>query len=409
MNRRTFIATLGGTFLCGRLEKGLASQLFNPCLGALPAHLAADPTFQEAWNGIDPTRVWDCHAHLVGVGDGSSGAYANPHTTNPLFVSQFVQRIFYMNAACARNAKGEIDRSYVEHLHGLLNGLPHGIKIMLFAFETFHDTNGAIDWRRTTFHTPNKYARDMAQDFPSRFEWVASIHPYRSDCVAELRRAKQDGARAVKWLPSAMGIDPASKKCDEFYAAMADLNLPLITHAGHEAAVDVGSGQSYGNPLLLRRALDHGVRVVIAHCASLGKDHDIDKGPGGPWIDSLQLFDRLMHEPAYERLLFGDISAITQRNRAEKALAYLLPRKYLHERLLNGSDYPLPGVMPLFSLEHLAQKKLLDEKAIPVLKQVRKYNALLFDFLLKRRVNIRGDYFDATVFHTRPFFQTISG
>ena len=35
--------------------------------------------------------------------------------------------------------------------------------------------------------------------------------------------------------------------------------------------------------------------------------------------------------------------------------------------------------------------------------------ALLFDFLLKRRVNIRGDYFGAAVFQTRPFFQNING
>ena len=209
----------------------------------------------------------------------------------------------------------------MEHLHSLLDGMPHGAKVMLLAFESFRDSSGATDWRRTTFHTPNNYARDLAREFPARFEWVASIHPHRNDCVTELRRSKQDGARAVKWLPSAMGIDPAAKKCDEFYAAMAELNLPLITHAGHEAAVDVGAGQAFGNPLLLRRALDHGVRVVVAHCATLGKDRDIDKSPNGPWVDSLQLFDRLMHEPAYEKLLFGDISAVTQRNRAEPALA----------------------------------------------------------------------------------------
>ena len=206
-----------------------------------------------------------------------------------------------------------------------------------------------------------------------------------------------------------MGIDPSSKHCDEFYAALRELNLPLVTHAGHEAAVDVGSGQAFGNPLLLRRALDHGVRVVVAHCASLGKDRDIDQGTNGPWVDSLQLFDRLMHESAYEKLLFGDISAVTQRNRAEHALTYLLPRKHLHHRLLNGSDYPLPGVMPLFSLDYLVRKNLLDEKAVAALNEVRKHNALLFDFLLKRRVNIRGDYFDATVFQTRPFFQTTNG
>ena len=36
------------------------------------------------------------------------------------------------------------------------------------------------------------------------------------------------GAVTVTWLPPAMGIDPASKRCDAFYDAMARLDLPLL-------------------------------------------------------------------------------------------------------------------------------------------------------------------------------------
>ena len=401
MNRRQFLAGLGGLAIGSRVGSSVALELFNPCLAAMPSYLAEHEVVKSAWDMIDPAQVWDCHTHLVGVGDG---AYANPRTSNPLFVRQFVQRLFYMNSACVNSRV--IDTSYVERLHALLSAMPTGAKAMLLAFEPFRDSRGNPDWSRTTFHTPNSYTRDLAHRFPDRFEWIASIHPHREDCVTELNRAKKDGARAVKWLPSAMGIDPSSKQCDTFYAALSELGLPLITHAGHEAAVDGSAGQALGNPLHLRRALDHGVRIVVAHCASLGQDRDIDQGPNGPWVDSLKLFDRLMHVPKYEQLLFGDVSAVTQRNRAEQTLNYLLPRKHLHSRLLNGSDYPLPGVLPLFSLEHLAQRNLLDQKAIPVLKDVRRHNALLFDFLLKRHVNIRGNYFDASVFQTRPFFQS---
>jgi mannonate dehydratase len=39
-----------------------------------------------------------------------------------------------------------------------------------------------------------------------------------------------------------------------------------------------------GATLRLRRALDHGVRVVIAHCASLGEDQDEDRGRTAPGI-----------------------------------------------------------------------------------------------------------------------------
>jgi len=44
--------------------------------------------------------------------------------------------------------------------------------------------------------------------------------------VEALQKAYAEGARAIKWLPSAMGIDPLSKQCTRFNQAAADLKLP---------------------------------------------------------------------------------------------------------------------------------------------------------------------------------------
>jgi hypothetical protein len=192
------------------------------------------------------------------------------------------------------DAPGSVDRAYVDRMLNLMAGMRAGAKLLLFAFERAHDERGRVQWERTGFYVPDAYARDTARAHPQAFEWVASIHPYRADCVAALERAKADGARAVKWLPAAMGMDPASPLCDRFYAAAARLGLPLISHAGRELAVVGADAQDHGNPLKLRRALDAGVRVVVAHCASLGEDRDLDQGPGGPTVDSFALFGRLM-------------------------------------------------------------------------------------------------------------------
>jgi mannonate dehydratase len=62
-----------------------------------------------------------------------------------------------------------------------------------------------------------------------------------------------------------MGIDPSSPRCDAFYEAMARLNIPLLSHAGGEVALPSHVTQDVNNPLWLRRALDHGVRVIVAH------------------------------------------------------------------------------------------------------------------------------------------------
>ena len=80
-----------------------------------------------------------------------------------------------------------------------------GVKLLLYAFERAHDERGAPDWEHSTFYVPDAYARDVARSHPERFEWVASIHPYRPDALDALAWAKKEGARGVKWLPSGHG------------------------------------------------------------------------------------------------------------------------------------------------------------------------------------------------------------
>ena len=199
-------------------------------------------------------------------------------------------------------------------------------------------------------------------------------------------------------------MNPASPSCDRFFEALAKLDLPLISHAGEERAVHGGNTQHFGNPLLLRRALDHGVRVVVAHCGAMGQDRDLDKGENGPYVDSSDLFARLMDDPVYGPKLSGDISAMTQLNRAGPALETVLAREDWHPRLHNGSDYPLPGVMPLFSVAYMAQLGLIPPSAVPVLGEIRRHNPLLFDFVLKRHLSFKGKRFAPSVFMTRSCF-----
>jgi predicted TIM-barrel fold metal-dependent hydrolase len=407
MKRRQFLKALS---LAGLGAAGIAAARYwpeqgfmNQCLGALPDALTTHPLMQSVWQGIDPAQVWDCHTHLVGAGDSGSGAWFSPDMDSLRHPLLRVQKMFYMNAGCVDETTGKLDTSYVARLLQLLDGMPPGSKAMLLAFDWRHDASGQPLREHSIFHIPNSYAAAMAQQHPERFEWVASIHPYRLDAVDALHEAVANGARAIKWLPSAMGIDPASPRCDKFYDAAAAANLPIISHAGREMAVQ-GGDQNDGNPLKLRRAMDKGVRVVIAHCASDGHDIDLDQDENGPRMKSFELFARMMDDPHYADLLHADISALTQFNRAW-ALQAVLQHHEWHGRLLNGSDYPLPGVMPLFSASDMADMGLLDADAVPWLQEVRSHNPLLFDFALKRLLKLDGQGFPASVFETRRFFE----
>ena len=99
---------------------------------------------------------------------------------------------------------------------------------------------------------------------------------------------------------------------------------------------------------------------------------------------------------------------MTQVNRAVPALAKVIERGEWHPRLLNGSDYPLPGVMPLFSVDFMVQLGLVQESAAPMLKEIRSHNPLLFDFVLKRHLRSNGKALSKNVFETRPFFDSAS-
>lgn len=400
-NRRRLIGLLAGGAALGAAGWSAAGPLLvNECRAAIPAALIDSPWLKQAWAGIDPAQVWDCHVHLAGLGDGGSGIEVGPQLSSWLHPLHYAQRLFYMNAGCAHEAPGKVDQAYVARLLNLCDAMPEGFKVMLFAFERFHDAKGDAHPEHSAFYVPNAWAAKLARDFPARFEWVASLHPYRPTAVDDLKTAVANGARAVKWLPAAMGMDPAAAQCAPFYRALAESGTPLIVHCGEEQAVKGGDRAAYGNPLRLRRALDAGVKVVVAHCASLGSDLD-DDGKARP---SFELFLKLMAEPRARDLLHGDISAITQRNRKPALIRTLLERQDLHARLLHGSDYPLPGIVPLTSPGALARAGLLPKAAVADLDTLRQHNPLLFDFTLKRLLSWQGHSFSPAVFHTRRLF-----
>jgi predicted TIM-barrel fold metal-dependent hydrolase len=372
----------------------------NPC--RLEPGVSSHPLVLAAWEGLRTDQVWDMHVHLYGNGRGGKGIAVDPgfEGHSPMMRAR---RHFFMNAGCVGAWDDGLDARMVARLAALVDQCPLGAKVMLLAFDFPHDEAGVAQRKLATFAVTDEYARAVAASKPGRFEWMASIHPYRADAVEALEAAKRNGARAVKWLPPSMGIDMASPRCRPFFDAAKRLDIPLLIHVGEEKAAPGLGKHDFANPLLLRHPLDRGVRVIAAHCATLGESPDTDR-PGAPAATCFALFERLMADRNYAGRLFGDVSAITQANRPG-AVGAVLAHEEWDGRLLNGSDYPLPGVMPLFSLKSLVGEGVLDERHLPGLREIRQANALLFDFTLKRLLRVKGRGFSAKTFETRGFFE----
>lgn len=402
--RRLLLLSAAG-LLTGCLRWYPDERIANPCLTPpLPPALGEHPVLVSAWEGVAASRVRDCHVHIAGLGDTQSGIWINPALHSWLSPVRYTQMRFYLNAACISGGRA-VDDQYMTRLAALQGVFPVGAKSMLLALDYHYDASGRRVLEHTTLHVPDAFAAYQAAQNPQLFEWIASVHPYREDCVEALEKAAREGARAVKWLPPAMGMNPGSAACDRFYEALVRLGLPLLCHGGSEYAVAGDEFQALGNPLLLRRPLDHGVRVIVAHCASLGKSVDLDQGPHGPERPNFDLFLRMMTEPRYEGLLFGELSAMLLINHGIAPLETLLTRSDLHARLINGSDYPLPGIMPLYLLRYLVSRGLLNESTARYCGELRLHNPLLADFVIKRHLARDGKRFSTAVFESASLFE----
>ncbi len=355
---------------------------------------------KRAFDDIDPAKLIDHHVHIAGLGVGGTNAFVNPKMLTWRHPFHRLKLKVYMSSAGVSD-EDNADPQAAARLAALVKGIKDHGKHRLLAFDKNYRKDGTVNLEKTEFYVPNEYVFELAERYPDLFVPNISVNPYRPDAIEELERWARRGARIVKWLPNAMGIDPSDPKCDPFYQKMKELDLILLSHGGEEKAVEAEEDQKLGNPLLLRRALDHGLKVIVAHCAGLGLNEDLD-ARDRKHIDNFDLFLRLMDEKRYEGLLFGELSAMTQFNRSGKPLRTMLAREDLHERLVNGSDYPLPAVNLLIRTRPLVKQGYLNDSEAESLKEIYDYNPLLFDFVLKRTLKLPGTTrsFPSSIFMT---------
>jgi predicted TIM-barrel fold metal-dependent hydrolase len=388
MNRRNSKLVLALLVSCALASGCLIDRIggaFSKEPEKLPqqASAPAQTLIEQALSGIDPMRRVDHHTHVLAIGTSVPGAFVNPKMRAGVNLDR-IKFWIYKSAAGIRNDENA-DEEYLARLLQLVRAAKAG-RYRILAFDKHYNPDGTANLAKTTMYIPNEYIVELARRYPDVFLPVISVHPYRRDALQELEKWAKAGMRYLKWLPNAMGMDPADPAIEPFYKKMREYKMVLLSHAGEEQAVEAEEDQRLGNPLRLRKPLDLGVRVIVAHAASLGEcaDHD-DAGAAGK-TDCFELFLRLMDEPKYAGLLFGEISAMLQFNRMPVPLATLLKRQDLHSRLVDGSDYPLPAINALIHTRSLARDGFITAEERQALNEIYDYNPLLFDFVLKRTI-----------------------
>ncbi len=261
------------------------------------------------------------HVHLVGNGLTGNGCWLRPGFMHRLLANWMLRQI----GLRVSWRVPEFDAAYVELLTRWLreSALTHAV---LLAHEEVYDASGK-KLNFGSFHIPNDYLFAVCREHPELLPAV-SIHPARPDAMEELERCLEAGAVMLKFLPNCHNIDTRLPHYRPFWERMASAGLPLLAHTGGEHTVPQFD-KKLADPATLTGALDCGVNVIAAHCATRSGAGDPDYLPS--------LVEMMGRYPN----LYADLSALNLPFRSA-GLKTMLARPELHTRLLHGSDFPVP-------------------------------------------------------------------
>ena len=264
------------------------------------------------------------HVHLVGNGRRGSGCWLRLGGTwwqKPLAAYM----LGHIGLRGADMHGDEFDERYVGHLLRAVRDSSLDA-VVLLAQDEIYDADGTKRPELGTFYVPNDYLLRLAAQH-REFLPAVSIHPARPDAADELERCLAGGAVMMKLLPNCQNVDCNDRRYRKFWERMAEARLPLLAHTGGEHTVQVINA-AYADPRTLIQPLECGVTVIAAHAATRS-------GFGDPeyfqvWAEMLEKYPSL----------YGDTSAWNVPLRGR--WAGRSTRGLIAERLLHGSDFPVP-------------------------------------------------------------------
>jgi uncharacterized protein len=263
----------------------------------------------------------DMHVHIVGNGAGGTGCWLRVKGWHRPLAALMLRQIGLPSSAMS----GDLDRLYAERLVELVKTSSLGA-IVILAHDQVYDEQGKVMEGVGSFYVPNDYVLKLAREHPE-FLPAVSIHPARPDALEELDRCLAGGTVMMKCLPNCHNINCNDRRYLKFWERMAAAGLPLLAHTGGEHTVPVVR-KELSDPRTLKLPLQCGINVIAAHCATKSGLFD---------PEYFHIFAEMTRRHPN---LYGDTSAFNVPIRGRHVRECL--REPLVERMLHGSDYPVP-------------------------------------------------------------------
>jgi hypothetical protein len=267
----------------------------------------------------------DVHAHLAGLGAGGSGCWLSPK-----FARRWSFRILRrLIGITDRQMRTTADADWAARLAERVRGSGLDAAVAL-GFDGVYDASGRLDEARSQMIVPPSWVMRVCREHPQLIPGPA-VNPHRADAMERLEECIDGGAALIKWLPSAMGIDPSSERIAPFYRRMADAGIALLSHSGGSERTFAEVDNRLKDLALLRLPLELGVTTIVAHSAvpvHLSRD-----------ANQLPLLREMLRRYPH---LWVDNSGIANPSRFAH-LPRLANDGEIVARTLYGSDYPVPS------------------------------------------------------------------
>src|SRR5688572_19922364 len=134
--------------------------------------------------------VIDCHVHVSACTSGHGSMSQRLQNSIPFrFMRWRLGLVGY-------NAQTECDLERV-----MIDAIERTERLdaaVVLAFDAVHDKTGRLDADNTHLYVTNEYVMQLAGRH-RKVLFGASVHPYRSDAVAEVERCIRGGAALLKW------------------------------------------------------------------------------------------------------------------------------------------------------------------------------------------------------------------
>lgn len=291
-------------------------------------------------------QLIDHHGHIMSLGlSEDSKKFGN--IIDPKLRKSIVFKIL-ANTLKLDIKDPETDKKYVDDLAEKINASKYVKASIVFGMDGMYDNAGNLDEQKTKVMVTNDYVRHMIEPH-DRLWYAASINPKRKDAIDELEKAKEQGAKFIKFLPNTQNFAVDDKAYIPFYKKAVELNMPILSHSGYELSLSV-IDQSLGNPKRFYPMLEQGVTLIGAHGLSTGLC--IVERYKDTIMDLVKRFENF----------YMDTSAVTQPTRF-RIVDFHLKNEAARKRLVFGTDYPLLLLtFPFyFKLSIMAKNKINNE------------------------------------------------